>query len=264
MRGDSPFSLVKWYFDCEAADGRVAIAYWAQLAWRRLAVTWQSIVLYEPGNEPVRRSTLVAAPPPVVSGDSLAWRAEALGCAVHVESRQRPIEARLLDADTGVVDWRVEAPAAQVSVALAGFAPVRGPGYAERIIITVPPWRLPIRELRWGRWLDASPDRSVVWIDWAGESPRTWVFVDGDLAPSAVVTDERISAGAVSVTAEESRTLEDFTFSRIASTIPGLEAVVPKSILALRQVRWSSVCTLRDGDAAPLIGRAIHEAATFR
>ena len=65
----------------------------------------------------------------------------------------------------------MEAPAAEVSVSLRGFAPLRGTGYAERILITIPPWRLPIRELRWGRWIGEAASRSVVWIDWRGESP---------------------------------------------------------------------------------------------
>ena len=263
-RGGAPFTLSKWYFDCVAPDGRVVIGYWASLAWRRLAFTWQNVVLYEAGKPPARRSSLVPAPPPDVSGDAIRWRAPALGCVIDVKSRQRPIEERLLDDSTGVVEWRAEAPAAVVSVELRGFTPVQGPGYAERILVTVPPWRLPIRELRWGRWIDAASSRSVVWIDWRGESPRTWVFVDGHVAPSAVVTDEGVSAGVLNVVVGERRTLEALSFSQIAATIPPLQAVVPKSLLALRQTRWCSNATLEEGHSAALSGRAIHEVVVFR
>jgi hypothetical protein len=262
-RGGASFTLSKWYFDCVAPDGRVVIGYWASLVWRRLALTWQNVVLYELGEVPVRRSSLMASPPPDVDGDAITWRAPALGCVIDVKSQQRPIEKRLLGAGTDVVEWRAEAPAAAVSVELDGFATVQGTGYAERLLITVPPWRLPIRELRWGRWLDAAPSRSVVWIDWRGESPRTWVFVDGIMAPSAVVTDECVSAGAVNVVVGERRTLEALAFSQIAATIPPLHAVVPKSLLALRQTRWCSSGTLQEGNAAALNGRAIHEVVVF-
>ena len=55
---------------------------------------------------------------------------------------------------------------------------LRGLGYAEHLSMTIPPWRLPIDTLRWGRFL--SPERSVVWIDWQKEGDgRTWIFVDG-------------------------------------------------------------------------------------
>ena len=46
------------------------------------------------------------------------------------EPRQPAIEERLLADDSGAVEWRVEAPAAEVSASLRGFAPVRGTGYA--------------------------------------------------------------------------------------------------------------------------------------
>ena len=263
-RGGAPFTLTKWYFDCVAPNGRVVIGYWASLAWSRFAFTWQTVVLYQTGRSPTRRSTLVPAPPPSVGGDTITWRAPALGCVIDVESRQRPIEERLLDDGTGIVDWRAEAPAAFVSVELRGFVPVQGSGYAERILITVPPWRLPIRELRWGRWLDAASSRSVVWIDRRGEYPRTWVFVDGNMATSAVVTDEGVCAGNVKVVVGERRTLEAPAFSQIAAAIPSLQAVVPKSLLALRQTRWCSNSTLQEGNDAALSGRAIHEVVEFR
>ena len=262
--GGAPFTLTKWYFDCVAPDGRVVIGYWASLAWRSLAFTWQNVVLYESGQSPTRRSSLVPAPPPNVDADTTTWRAPALGCVIDVRSRQRPIEERLLDDGTGIVEWRAEAPAAQVSVELRGFPPVQGPGYAERILMTVLPWRLPIRELRWGHWLDAASSRSVVWIDWRGESPRTWVFVDGKMAPSAVVTDDGLCAGSVKLVVGERRTLEALAFSQIAATIPTLRAVVPKSLLALHQIRWCSNGTLQEGNAVALRGRAIHEVVVFR
>jgi len=249
----APFSLTKWYFDCVAADGRAVIGYWASLAWRKVALTWQNVTLYEPGHPPSGRSSLASAPPPDVDGNTIAWRAPALSCEIDVESRQRPIDARLLDDGAGVVDWRAEAPAALVSVRLNGVAPVEGPGYAERLFITVPPWRLPIRELRWGRWLDADARRSVVWIDWRGERPRTWLYVDGIATADAVVTDESVRAGAVSVALDERRVLHAQSFAEIAASIPPLRAVVPQSLLALRQTKWCSAG-----------GHAIHEVVVFR
>lgn len=255
-----PFALTKWYFDCVDAEGRAVIGYWASLAWRGVALTWQNVTLFEPGKAPASRSSLAPASPPDASG----WRAEALGCAMDFEPRQPPFEERLLAEDSGVVEWRVEAPAALVSASVRGFAPVNGTGYAERILITIPPWRLPIRELRWGRWIDESTSRSVVWIDWRGEAPRTWVFVDGAAAPRPEVTDERVSAGALAVTLSERRTLQSRSLAEIASTIPPLEAVVPRSFLGLRQSRWCSDGLLEDGDGAPCSGRAIHEVVVFR
>jgi len=264
MRSRARFTLTKWYFDCVAADGRAVIGYWVSLAWRGVALTWQSVTVYEAGRLPVTRSSLTSAPPPVAAGGAITWNAPTLACVARFESRQRPIDERLLDCETGVVEWRAEAPAAAVSFELHGIAPVRGAGYAERIFISVPAWRLPIRELRWGRWLDAAASRSVVWIDWRGDSPRTWVFVDGIKVPAAVVTDEGIRAEGMTFVLGERRTLHTRRFAEIAATIPPLRAVLPKSILALRETKWCSAGTLQEGNAARQSGCAIHELAVFR
>ena len=260
----APLKLTKWYFDCVAADGRAVIAYWASLAWRGVALTWQNVTLYEAGRPPVSRSSLLPAPPPEVTGDTITCRMSALECMINVESRQRPIEERLFDGDDGAVEWRAQAPAAAVRLELRGFSPVQGSGYAERIFLSMPPWHLPIRELRWGRWLDPVASRSVVWIDWRGAQPRTWVFVDGIKARTAVVTDESISAGGVRLLLGERRTLHERAFADVAATIPSLRAVVPKSLLALRETKWCSAGVLLDGNAPAQTGFAIHELAVFR
>lgn len=260
----SGFRLTKWYVDCVAPDGRAVIAYWASLAWRGVALTWQSVTVHEAGRPPVTRSSLAPAPPPRASGGTITWRAPSLACTARIEARQRPIEERLLDCEAGVVEWRVEAPAAEVSFDLGGIAPVRGTGYAERLFITVPVWRLPIRELRWGRWHNPAASRSLVWIDWRGETPRTWVFVDGIKVLAAVVTDEGVTADGMIFALGERRTLEARKFGEVAAAIPPLRALAPRSLLALREDKWCGAATLQEGSAAAQGGFAIHELAVFR
>jgi hypothetical protein len=257
------FALNKWYFDCVTEDGRVVIAYWASLAWGKVALTWQNVTVYEADRSPVSRSSLVAGPQPEVTGGTIACRMPALECMINIESRQRPIEERLFDSDDGAVEWRAEAPAAAVRFELHGFEPMLGSGYAERIFLSIPPWHLPIRELRWGRWLDPAASRSVVWIEWRGAHPRTWVFVDGIKAQTAVVTDESIDAGNVRISLGRRRTLHERAFADVVATIPPLRALAPKSLLALREAKWCSAGALLDGRAAQY-GSAIHEVAVLR
>ncbi len=261
--GQSPLTLTKWYFDCVAENGRVAIGDWASLAWRGLEVTWQSLALHSLDQPPANRSSLVPAPPPQVAAGEIRWGAPALGSAIEVEPRQAPIESRLIDDGTGVVEWRSEAPAARVSVEIDGAQRLEGAGCAERIRITVPPWRLPIRELRWGRWLDPAASRSVVWIDWRGGAMRTWAFVDGTRVP-AVVSDRSVCSPGMSLMLGERRTLQSQALSEVVATIPPLQAAMPKSLLALRQTRWLTQGTLRVGNEAALAGSAIHEVVVFR
>jgi hypothetical protein len=175
---------------------------------------------------------------------------------------QRPVHTLLLDSDQGAIDWYCEAPAARVSVVTQRADPVEGPGYVERLVLSVPPWRIPIRELRWGRWISDDASRSLIWIDWRGEENRTWVFADGAACPDASVTDETVFAGPVRLTVHKRTTLVDRSLARVVAPIPGLALLLPASILELRDVKWVSRGTLHGLDAAQP-GTAIHECVVF-
>jgi hypothetical protein len=256
-------ALTKWYVDCCDASGRTVIGYWASLSWRGLVLTWHSVTLFQSGRSVSQRSSLARVPAPAIQAGEIAWQAPALRCAIRAEIRQPPFGARLLETEEGAVDWRCEAPVALVAVELDGRPPIRGPGYAERIVLTVLPWRLPIRELRWGRWLDHDARRSVVWIDWRGPPARTWVFVDGAQVPGAKVTDRGVAVDGLSLSLDRRWTLEAHRPGEIVRSIPPLKAVVPASILALDGTKWCSSGRLREGGFAPLAGQAIHELVMF-
>lgn len=258
------FTFTKWYLDCVDDDGRVAIGYWASLAWRGLALTWQGLTVIENGRRSIHRSTFAGGEKPARDRDRILWQSPALECGLAAESRHGPMALRLLESETGFVDWICEAPAALVTVDLAGRPQIRGTGYAERLELTVPPWRLPITELRWGRWMDNAAAHSVVWIDWRGAEPRTWVFLHGVRAAQAVVGDDRVTAGAVTLTLAGRSALFSRSPGEIIDGIPALRAIVPASVLALREMKWSSHGILQGAGSASIEGRAIHERVTFR
>jgi hypothetical protein len=260
---DAPgFTLTKWYLDCATADGRAVIAYWASLTWLKLSVTWQNVSWFEPQGARSQRSSLAKAPPPQVLEDAITWPAT-LGGEIRIEQRAGPVEARLYESENGLVDWRTEAPAAMVRATFPAFGTIEGPGYVERIVMTVPPWRLPIRELRWGRWIDAAAARSVVWIDWRGSAPQTRVFVDGICARNPVVTDDCVSAGTARLTIGDRLTLHQRALGDIVATIPPLRAALPATLLALRQSKWCGNAVLTNESEAPITGRTIHEVVIF-
>lgn len=259
------FRLAKWYIDCAGDDGRTAIGYRASLGWRGLSIDWQAVTVYEPGDEPVHRSSLAGGAAPSREGGRLRWRPSALGCAFDLDVRRPPLARRLFETGAGFVDWRCDAPVAFVEVELESGPPVRGTGYAEELTLTIPPWRLPIRELRWGRWMDPAAERSVVWIDWTGRAvKRTHVFVDGAIAPEASVDDACIRTPMATLTLASSSTLRGLALADVIRGVPALRAIAPSSLLALRDTKWSSLGTLRRPGAPPLHGRAIHERVTFR
>jgi len=191
----------------------------------------------------------------------LAWRTSV--CRADVTATQPSIDVSLYDSTCGGVAWRCDAPAGFVSIRPARSAPLQGPGYAECLTLTIPPWHLPISELRWGRWHDTDARHSIVWIDWRGAAPRTWVFVDGSESRCATVTDSGIVADGASLCLSSTRVLVDRDLGEVLRTVPPLRGIVPSALHAYHESKWTSTGILAAGTSPPLAGQAIHEVVRF-
>jgi hypothetical protein len=170
----------------------------------------------------------------------------------------------LLDADDGLVDWRCAAPRGDMVVECDGLEPVRGPGYAECLRLTVPPWRLPIETLRWGRWHASSSDRSIVWIDWRGPHPLTAIVADGQVQPTGTVGDDGIDIGGGALALTERCTLYSRSLSDTLGVLrSALASVMPRSWLTLEDKKWRSLGTLRAAGRPDESGWVIHESVRW-
>jgi hypothetical protein len=260
---DDGFRLTKWYMDCMEPGGRVAIAYWASLSWRSVGLTWSSVARYDPDRPVQRSSALGRSAEPSLDGRRLAWREPGIEAAVDAEVLQTGLSIQLFALGAGSVEWTCAAPAAEVSVRGPGDATVQGRGYVERLVMTLPPWRLPIRELRWGRWIAAQSARSLVWIDWRGAAPATWVLRDGALCPDATVSDTEVCAGGDVVAIDARQLLHSRRLDEVIGGIAPLRGLVPSSLLAMEDTRWACCAPLRASDGTSVPGAAIAELVRF-
>lgn len=261
---DHTFALTKWYFDCVADDGRVAIGYCAGLTSPRLSLTWQALTVWKDDRRTFERSSLATSSMPSRTNNQITWTAPALGCSIEAHTNQPAAALRLLQTATGFVDWRCEAPLARVVIQTAGSTPLQGLGYVECLEMTIPPWQLPIRELRWGRWADSECAHSIVWIDWRAETPRTWGLIDGVSAPVLDVRDDRVDLQSSTLTLTRASTLSSRALEDVLTRIPPLHTIVPRSLLQLREEKWVSRGTWRRPGEADTAGLAIHERVVFR
>ena len=257
------FSLTKWYFDCTSEDGRTTVGYCAGLVWAGVSLTWQALTMWKDGQLIVERSTLSRSPMPRRDRNRITWEAPGLGCNFAVEAISDPLHIRLFEQAGGSLEWRCEAPSADVIVSVEERPCTKGIGYVECIELTIPPWRLPIRELRWGRWIDDCAAHAVVWIDWRGPEPRTWMLVDGVVTTAADVQDASVATGRTVLTLEPQSTLSARSLAEILGRFPLLRAIVPGSLMGLRQIKWQSRGALRRDDSIGLRGTAIHERVVF-
>jgi len=258
----SSFHLTKWYGDCVSEDGTAFVGYAATLCLGPLMLPYQATLLSVPGHPLRERSTLTRRDHPEVGSGQASWSSKALGVSASWKARAPPIHQLLLDAPHLRIEWRCQTPHAEVTVALKDHPDVLGMGYVEELEMWGDPRRIPIRELRWGRFHSA--DAWAVWIDWRGDHPLRRVWVNGAEVPDADVLDDGLALGGGGrIAFHEAR---DFRHGDVAESVfpgrPWLQRLLPRSVRHLDEHKWVGRATLcTDGSTSE--GWALFETVTW-
>src|SRR5208337_33524 len=138
----------------------------------------------------------------------------------------------LFESGSGSLDWNCTAPRAAAMVRIGSEPAIQGWGYAEHLRLTLAPWRLPIRRLRWGRFVNATD--ALVWIDWSGTYNKRVVYLNGSSVCTAEISDHELAldwSGAV-LSLDQGVVLRDGLLGSTAlAIIPNLDRLFPNSIL---------------------------------
>lgn len=257
------FHLAKWYMDCIADDGTTVIGYSARLSWKRLTLNYASYLLSVPGREPKSSTSLFVSEFPLRRNDSVEWSCKGLDLRGSWKQRFPSVEKELLRNLDGSIRWSCIMPGAEAWMKI-GDETVRGNGYVEFLEMTIPVWKLPIEELRWGRFVTETD--SVVWIDWKGAHPLQTVFHNGLPITCDVVNDSMIRSadGKLLLTLDRSTVLRSGALINTAlKKMPMVESIIPKNVLMTDECKWLSASTLRH-NGTDSTGFAIHEVVRFK
>ncbi len=254
----SAFELSKWYLDCVSDAGDALVVYFAELRWRALTMRYANMITCR-GSVARGAFTLRGCAPPSLSGNTVTWRSRTLGVAGSWTALAEPLRQTVLACETGAVDWECIQPKSAATVQTGDGPAWNGLGYVERLQVTVPPWRMPIQELRWGRF--HSETDTVVWIDWRGAWSRRLVFHNGAAVNAGRISDDGVAlADEVRVEMEDHRVLrEGLLGSTVLAGIPKLARIVPGQLLEVEEIKWLSRASLRRPGAPAAHGWAIHE-----
>jgi hypothetical protein len=259
--GGRVFRLSKWYLDCVAADGTAVVAYWARLSWGVVRLRYAA-TLVRRGGAVAEAATLRPGREPRPEPGGIAWRCGPLGTAGHWQALGPPVCRSLLTSDAGNVEWLCLLPRARGRVVLADGVSVEGLGYGERLDLTLRPWQLPIRELRWGRFL--SDGAAVVWIAWQGPRPLALLLVNGSDVDGAEVGDAGVAWRTGRLDLEPGSVLREGALGTTAlARVPLLTVLAPRAVREMHESKRLRRGRLVGCDGRVETGWAIDEVVRF-
>lgn len=233
---DRPFSLVKWYLDCVTADGDVAIVYSGVLRWRGLSLAYNNVLLAHGGRIASRAS--LARSRVDAEAERIVVHAPKLGLEGTWTRRGRSFGCPVYTTPHGAVEWNCVQPGSTVQLNVDGHL-LAGQGYAECLTLTVPPWHLPMRELRWGRFVSA--EHTLAWIDWQGDYCRRFAVLDGEQVTLQTANEEEVAANGATLHMSESMPLRAGKLGNtILPAVPRLRRVLPRALAAIDEHKWRS------------------------
>jgi hypothetical protein len=262
QKQSSNFQLDKWYLDCITDSGQTVIGYSAELEWKSFTISYASYLAFDGKQAPYSKTSLFREHPPKATIEGITWNSNGLSCGGHWKPLQAkfPTPLTLYQDKSGSVIWHCLQPLCEVDVTLDGNN-YTGLGYVERLKMSIEPWHLPIKELRWGRFL--SKDTCLVWIEWRGPKPLTLVYLNGIELDNVNVTDFLLSWDKGHLALCDQVVLRNGPLVKTAlAKIPGVRSLFPGSVCQMKECKWRSAGELLHKGQS-FKGWAIHEIVQF-
>ncbi len=253
------FQLRKWYLDCVTDNGDAAIAYFADTSWHGVRLVYSSLLTSQ-ARKLTQRTAIGGRPSIATEADSMEVRIPRLKVEGQWLRRAPTFEKTVFHSKEGTVHWQCLQPKSEARVQI-GADRIEGLGYAECLTLTIPPWKLPLQTLRWGRFV--SRGESLVWIDWAGPYSMRLVLRDG-VPVDGTASDSGVASSEFALDLDRETELRSGQLQNTVlpyATI--LNKVFPSSLFAVEETKWLSrgVLHARDKRAE---GWAIHEVVRWK
>ncbi|TNE57124.1 MAG: hypothetical protein EP344_11560 [Bacteroidetes bacterium] len=266
-RAPGPFYLDKWFLDLVSDDGSEAfIFYAARLRWHGIEVPYTSCLHFSSGKI-AHRFRLSGIGIPTIQDRVITWADTRFGVDGQWRTMAHPLQERVYQSDAGYLDWHCHQPASEAHLRVHGRE-LSGQGYAEQLILTLPPWKLPIETLRWGRFIGG--EQYIVWIEMDGPEPVHWLWLNGQPVQQAVISDNKIDLPdhGICLHLDRKTTLESEkkileVVKSMLRFLPGLKRVMPTGFLLADEYKWLSRGKLFKDNEPVDTGWAIHEFVRF-
>jgi hypothetical protein len=256
------FRLEKWYLDCVSSDGTVFIAYAARLKWGPIGLCYGATITRAKDGRLIQRQSLSFGRLNRGRG-SISWCNDGLKASGEWTGGERIARTLIVDEPSGRIEWQCLSANGAVHVRTDGRA-MTGSGYVEKLSMTLPPWKLPFTELRWGRFISDDRHDYAVWIDLRGRTQRNWIWVNSDEAVTGTVDGDEVRTDGAQLTLGSSQTVRAGNIARmLLGRFAFLERLLPERLRAIQEDKQSSSCLLRT-EGSESRGSSINEVVRWR
>lgn len=251
------FRIEKWYFDAHTDDGDAFIGYAARLTWKSVNVHYNGYT-FSPSNSSkiFNANSFSSGKFPDRNGNVISWKFNKVEAQWHKEDEA--FGELLLNEEKGQINWDVLLPSAKAIIKFNTDKIRHGVGYVEKIVLTLPPWDIPIQELFWGRFL--GPKHTLIWIRWRGPVPKFLVYFKGERYCAGDISTDKIQFENYSLDFTSKRTLRKGTIlETVFKRFPAIARMFPRKIFSLTENKWLSDAVLTHNGNVLCYGKAIHE-----
>ena len=263
------FHLSKWFLDFVDEEGCAMIFYSAKLRWHGWTVSYVSWLRFDPVTGVRLKTRFSNVREPQVEGNLVKWNDPKFGVSGTWESLAEIIQTRIIDSEHGYIDWKCYQPASMVELKI-GDNLFKGRGYAEQLILTILPWKIPMNELRWGRF--GSEGINIVWIELMKENNLQWIWLNGEKIEKCTLGDDHLTFPEKDLVLNldqgvvlESEKKISSVVGKLIRYIPGINSFIPIHFLMADETKWLSKGVLLYAESKiKANGIAIHEMVNFK
>jgi hypothetical protein len=257
------FKIEKLYIDCIDDRGNCFILYWAKVKFFLLRIIYSGLVFSDADGLTIEKSTLRKTIKPVING-GINFKNKFLKTSVSLKRIDDPITRSLYkENENNELIWNCHHPKALAEINYNGRI-YKGYGYSETLFCPINPLKLPMEELKWGRFL--SDSHTVIWINWKDDQPLNKIFMNGTEYNDAVFNNETIyfNDGKYKLTFSEIRSIRNNKLSRLFSKMKFMKIFFKSRLLNSLEKKYKAKTILSENSLFLSDGWSLFETVTWR
>lgn len=262
------FFLEKWFLDFVTEEGEVFIFYAAKLRWHHITVPYKSMLSLSSTTGKKHKARYYHVLFPEMRDKNISWKDSSFKMTGSWLANTIPVQAKLFESAEGGLQWNCLQPSSFVKAKI-NKREYDGLGYAEQLILTVEPWKIPMDVLRWGRFV--AKEDCLVWIEIKSGADKQWVWYNGEKMDQAVISDELIELPSknIRLVLNNIRLIEaekkmNNVIKKLLRFMPGFHRSVPANFLLADEYKWISRGSLYKEGLLENEGWVIHERVDFK